>query len=226
MNKHLISPTGGAVLLVLLTAWRPSWGQAQGAWVPIIAKQQVTVYQDVPGRGRVLVRDAVGSYLRNRDGSVYERAVTVQGESRPEEETAMLQDARQGRTYLIDYRSRSLRTLKEGKLPLPQPPTDEDFRARHSSWRSLGTKVLGTIECEGYEARPRPGNPEGPTGEMWVAPSLNFLMVESHLVDHVNKAEIFKTLVDIKVGQDPDERFFRPPDGFELKGPLLAPSAK
>jgi hypothetical protein len=221
MEKKVVAVLGGVMLVALLAILQTGSGQTQGAWVPVIAKQKLSVYQDIAGRGRVLHSDEVGSYMRNREGSIYERRLRVQGEGMEPADTAILDNARDGKIYFIDYGSRTIRILQQGRATLRQPPTAESFRGHFSSKQWLGTKIIGTIECEGYETIPSgPGGIH--TGEKWVAPSLNFLTIQLDTVDHEQNVEIVKTLEDVQTGQDPDPEYFLLPEGFKLGGPLFA----
>jgi hypothetical protein len=53
---------------------------------------------------------------------------------------------------------------------------------------------------------------------MWVAPSLNYSMVESIVLDHSNNVRIEVHLEDIQVGRQPDHpELFRIPEGYQTQ---------
>jgi hypothetical protein len=52
---------------------------------------------------------------------------------------------------------------------------------------------------------------------MWVAPSLNYSMVESIILDYSKNVQIEVHLEDIQVGRQPDQpEIFRIPEGFQM----------
>jgi hypothetical protein len=57
---------------------------------------------------------------------------------------------------------------------------------------------------------------------MWVAPSLNYTMVESTVLNYADNALMEVHLEDIQVGREADPELFRIPEGFErvYVGPL------
>lgn len=211
-----------AVLPVLFVKSKVKGDQSGEDWIPIIAKQKEIVYQEILGQGKVVIRDSTGSYLRDRHGSVYERTIAVPYKTPGNADSATLNVVREGKVYVIDYGSRTARILLEGQAPLLQPRTEGESRRFYSAWRPLGTKMFGTIQCEGYAAKPVAGE-EASRGEVWVAPSLNFLMVQNHVLDRTQRIEIVKTLEDIKTAEDPDESLFQIPEGFKILESLRGP---
>jgi hypothetical protein len=60
-------------------------------------------------------------------------------------------------------------------------------------------------------------------GEIWVAPSLNYTIVESTILDERRNVLIKMDLEDIQVGREPDHpELSRIPEGFQMLyvGPL------
>lgn len=193
-----------------------------GAWVPLVAKQTVKVYQNFAG-GKTLIQERTGSYLRNRAGSVYQRTLSLLGPHG--DSTAHLQDAQTGQVYRINYKSKKVTIIgMAGGITPRQPVAPDEFRRHYAADQWLGEKVLSGFECEGY--RIPPVNPGATEGEMWVAPSLNFLPVENKIIDPPQNGEVLVLLEDIHAGVDPDPELLRVPEGFTLVEVPPAPSGK
>jgi len=200
---------------VVLAASSPN-----GSWIPLVAKRTAKVYQESVGK-KILISETTGNYLRNRAGSVYQRDLPVLGERR--DSIAHVQDLPAREVYEVNYESKTATVIGElGSLRPLQPPTADEFRQQLRSAQSLGTKVISGVECEGYKIAPsETGRTEG---EMWVAPSLNFLPVQHRIIDHANGAEILIVLEEIHAGVDPDPGLFSVPEGFTVQQRASIPS--
>ncbi len=170
------------------------------------------VYQSFLG-GRTLIQERTGSFLRNRAGSIYRRTLSVLG---PQvDSTAHLEDAKTGKVYEIDYKSKKVTTIGQLSMTTPrQPLTADEFRRQFASAQWLGKKVISEVECKGYKIPPNDGG--ATEGELWLAPSLNFLPVQNKIIDHLHNDAVLVTLEDIHAGLDPDPELLRVPEGFTV----------
>jgi hypothetical protein len=214
LNRSFLS----AILVFLLAAplTVSFCGQeVRDGWVPVVAKKAQRFYKLSSG-GTTLLSEELGIFLRNSDGSTYTRAIPVGGTATTWNAEATLEDARDGKTYAIDYQHRRATVIQRPEpgtvLPL-NPPTGEDYQAR-SPDLSLGSKIIGGVECVGWKVVER--GPHNPGGEIWVAPSLSYLIVESKIVDKGHDAFIDMVLEDIHGGKEPDPQFFHIPEGFKV----------
>ncbi|MGO8786476.1 MAG: hypothetical protein ACLQVL_03715 [Terriglobia bacterium] len=209
--------------LVFTTGFFPSSYYAQqdaAVWVPFTAKKVERLY--VPSSsGEKLVRESTEWVARDSDGSFF--FADVHGLR------GTLLDGRTGDRYDIDYANKTA-TLHRSYSPAPlQPPTGEEYKHVPPE-RSLGTRMIGGVECIGIKERTSRGDEQ--TTETWVAPSLNFEVVETTVLDpgipsarkwFGNKKILSEVVLeDIQVGRRPDPMLFRIPEGFQKLyiGPL------
>ena len=197
-------------LFLCACAW-PSLSYPQQkttAWVPFTAKKVERLY--VPSSsGNKLARESAEWVARNSDGSLF---TFTSDWSR-----GFLLDARTGDTYDIDQGNKTV--TWHHRLPSTplQPPSGEKYKHVPPE-RSLGTRIISGIECIGIEERKSPGDEQ--TTETWVAPALNFEVVETTVLDKKIRSEV--VLENIQVGRQLDPRCFRIPEGFQMVyiGPL------
>lgn len=198
-------------LLCAACAW-PNLSYSQQnttVWVPFTAKKVERMY--IPSSsGEKLVTERTELVARNSDGSLFTGDVNrLRG---------TLLDAPTGDTYDIDYEHKTV-TQHRRFSPAPlQPPTGEKY-IRVPSERSLGTRMISGVECIGIKESTSHGDER--TTETWVAPSLNFELVETNVLDP-KKIRIEIVLEDIQAGRQPDPGLFRIPEGFQKLyiGPL------
>ena len=186
-------------------------------WVPFMAKKVERLY--VPSSsGEKLVRESIELVARNSDGSFF--FADVHGLRRS------VRDGRTGDSYDIDYANKTV-TLHRSYSPAPsRPPTGEEYK-HVPPGRSLGTRTISGVECIGIKERASRGDEQ--TTETWVAPSLNFEVIETTVLDPSARKWLGNTMIlsevvleDIHVGRQPDPRLFRIPEGFQKLyiGPL------
>jgi hypothetical protein len=207
-----------AFVLFAICAW-PNLSYSQQnttVWLPFTAKKVERFYvPSANGEKLVHVSVHVSTELvaRDSDGSFF-TGIGLRG---------TLLDARTGDTYWIDYANKTV-TLHRSYSPAPlQPPTGEEYVPPE---RSLGTRMISGVECIGIKERASRGDER--TTETWVAPSLNFEVIETTVLDPASKwlgsKKILSEVVlqDIQVGRRPDRRLFRIPEGFQKLyiGPL------
>ncbi len=96
-------------------------------------------------------------------------------------------------------------------LPL-RPLTADQFKPL-SPELSLGTKLIGGFLCIGRKAVAK--GPNYPGGESWVAPGLNYELVEGTVLDTEHDLMIKVDLEDIRLVNEPDPRLFSIPEGFQ-----------
>jgi hypothetical protein len=193
-----------------------------GPWIPLVAKRTARVYQD-SANGMILTSESTGNYFRDRAGSVYQRDLSVLG-ARPDS-IAHFEDLQEGKVYEINYPSKTATVIGElGMMRPRQPLTADEFREQFASAQWIGKKVISGVECEGYRILPGAGG--STQGEMWVAPSLNFLPVQHKIIDREHHAEIVLVLDEIHAGVDPDPGFLKVPEGFAVGERISTPSGK
>ncbi len=194
--------------------------QSASDWVPFTTKQVERLY--VPSSsGEKLVRESTEWVARDSDGSFF--FADVHGLRRG------VLDGRTGDNIEIDY-ERKTATLHRRDSPAPlQPPTGEEYKHVPPE-RSLGTRMISGVECIGIKEPTSRGDEQ--TTETWVAPSLNFEVVETTVLSPgvpsarklLGNKKILSEVVleDIQVGRRPDRRLFRIPEGFQKVyfGPL------
>lgn len=202
--------------IVSFPLWCPAV-QAAGQWVPFVAQRTGSVYK-VSGNSKKLISQTSDVWLRNSDGSTYERGTPLFGNTPAiAPDLATLFDARTGTTYRINYKSQTMTRERIGK-PV-SPPTASTFKMPPS--RFIGQKKIAGIVCKGWRmvwsmAAPAV-NAGKPAGEAWFAPSLNFTALENVIIDHAAGEETIIQVTSIHPGQLPDQRLFEiPPKGFVL----------
>lgn len=200
--------------IVSFPLWCPAV-QAAGQWVPFVAQRMVSVYK-VSGNTKELISQTGEVWLRDSDGSTYERGTPLFGNTPAiAPDLATLFDARTGTTYQINYKSQTMTRERIGQ-PV-SPPTTSTFHMPPS--RFIGQKKIAGVECKGWRMvwSMATVNAGKPAGEVWVAPSLNFAALENVFVDQAGGEETIFQVTSIRPGQPPDQRLFQiPPKGFVL----------
>jgi len=205
-------------LLVGVCACGTSWCAQEdtSVWVPFTAQRVTRMYGlSTSGRGDIISETRVFT-ARNKDGSLFIYDAANYSPSSREHHFGILQDAATGKTFRIDYDHQRLRVLQtpepDKSLPL-RPPTGQEYKPA-SPELSLGSKVIGGVRCIGWKVVA--GGPHNPGGEMWVAPSLNYTMVESTVLNYADNVLMEVHLEDIQVGREPDHpELFRIPEGYQ-----------
>jgi hypothetical protein len=169
------------------------------------------------GRGDIISETRVFT-ARNKDGSLFIYDAPTYSPSSREHHVGRLQDAATGKTFRIDYDHQLVKVLRtpapDALLPL-RPPTAEEYKPA-SPELSLGSKMIAGVWCIGWKV-PAEG-PNNPGGEMWVAPSLNYTMVESTVLNYADNVLMEVHLEDIQVGREPDHpELFRIPEGYQTQ---------
>jgi hypothetical protein len=211
-----------AFLLIAVCAW-PSSSYAQrgtAVWVPFTAKKVERFYMPYANGEKTIhvrVHESTEWVARDSDGSLLTAfANGLMG---------TLLDGRTGDSIEIDY-VRKIATLRRSYSPATlQPPTGEEYKHVPPE-RSLGTRMISGVECIGIKERASRGDER--TTETWVAPSLNFEVIETTVRDPASKwlgsNKILSEVVlqDIQVGRRPDFKRFHIPEGFQkvYVGPL------
>jgi len=195
-----------ASLLILTFPSSTYSQQDHDAWVPFTAQKVSREYAPSTS-GHDLIRETREFIGRNKDGSLLEYD--------SERHVGIPQDAATGNTFRINYAHQSVRVLQtpEPNPPLPlRPPTGEEWKPA-SPELSLGSKMISGVQCIGWKVLA--GGPHNPGGEIWVAPSLNYEVVESTVLDETNHMLMKMHLEDIHVGREPDHpELFRLPDWY------------
>jgi TonB family protein len=194
--------------------------QSATDWVPFTAKKVERFYWPYAnGEKTVHVRVHVTTELvaRDSDGSLFTASADgLRG---------TLLDGRTGDSIEIDY-VQEIATLRRSYSPAPlQLPTGEEYKHVPPE-RSLRTRMISGVECIGIKERASRGDER--TTETWVAPSLNYEVIETTVLDPASKwlgsKKILSEVVlqDIQVGRRPDPRLLRIPEGFQKLyiGPL------
>ena len=193
--------------LLILTFPNSTYSQQDtSVWVPFTAQKVSGEYAlSTPGQGPI--RETRAFIGRNKDGSLLEYD--------SEHQVGTLQDAVTGKTFRINYAHQSVRVLQtpEPNKPLPlRPPTGEEYKPA-SPELSLGSKMIGGVQCIGWKVLA--GGPHNPGGEIWVAPSLNYEVVESTVLDETHHMLMKTHLEDIHIGREPGHtELFRLPDWY------------
>lgn len=190
---------------------------ASGPWAPFVAQRVSKVYR-VTASGKVLVSERNQLWLRNSQGSLYQRNLLIKAPGLSDESastTAKLFDNTTGITYRIIYPTKSV-LIMTNREPV-MPTTSVSFHKQFSKDRFIGRKIIDGIECEGWrltygitEAHPTGGD----AGVEWVAPSLNFIPLVSVIID--NGYESVRRITKIQPGTEPASHFFKLPAGFSI----------
>jgi hypothetical protein len=211
-RRRLLAGAASAVVLAffcLLALPAFPQGPPQVGSVPIIAKSSKRTYR-ITGGGRTLINETTGVYMRDRNGSEYETEMPVSGLPAQISELATLTDRLSGKSYHLDFVSKTATVIQES---IPAGDAGRAFYASLSKNRFLGKRTIAGIECEGYAVPHRGG---GRSAELWVAPSLNYLLVDSTTF---HEDEEFETILNhIETGREPDARFFHVPQDFRVVG--------
>ncbi|MGD0008097.1 MAG: hypothetical protein ABSE93_06090 [Terriglobia bacterium] len=204
-------------LLVGVCACGISWcGQGEtSAWVPFVAQRVIRTYSlSTSGRGEIQSETRAFT-ARGNDGSVFIYDAANYDPSSRGHHVGILEDAVTGKTFRIDYDHERVRvrgTPDPDEL-LPRRPPTAEVNKPASPELDLGSKMISGVRCIGWKVVA--AGPNNPGGEMWVAPSLNYSMVESIILDYSNNVQIEVHLEDIQGGREPDPEPFRIPEGFQ-----------
>lgn len=180
------------------------------SWVPFVGTQEQIVYRLLP-TGKQAISESRGVFMRNADGSIYNRNQLVEGLPAGAEFAAMFMDAKTGKTYRINYRAKSATTLpgvSGTSLPM-QPPTD----VHPKGGVPLGEKVISGVQCIGW----RVVRSTGRTTEIWYAPSLNYLTVSATIIDTNQNEETDLVMVTLEPGRQPAPQYFEIPQDFTVR---------
>jgi len=205
--------------LLILTCPSSTYSQQDtSVWVPFTAQRVIRRYSlSTSGRGEIQSETRAFT-ARNKDGSLFVYDAPNYNPSSTKHHMGMLEDAATGKTFRIDYdheRVRVLGTPDPDEL-LPRRPPTAEVNKPASPELDLGSKMIGGVRCIGWKVVA--GGPNYPGGEMWVAPSLNYSMVESIILDYSNNVQIEVHLEDIQVGRQPDHpEIFRIPEGYQTQ---------
>jgi hypothetical protein len=184
-------------------------------WVPFVARKTGKVLERGADGMVKTAQETVGTYQRNRQGSIFTRDLSVAGREPSANAEGILQDARTGVIYRIDFENKRAFAVKGPDHAGPaKPTTEEEFRRLHPPERFLAKKKVSGVECEEYSV---PGeNPADPDAIMCFAPSLNFFAVQARFPEPEYNAEVLVEFLDIEVGREPDPQFFGIPSDFEV----------
>jgi hypothetical protein len=194
-------------------------GAAASQWIPFVATLTESNRSARPGppvtleQSGVYVRDSSGRSFNRRNANLVGSTLATNGPTF----VAFLFDRPNGISYTIDFSARKIkkemvRSMETGLLP--NPITRETFDGNHLGDEFLGKMLISGVECEGFKRsiNHRKGWDDL---EEWFAPSLDFFVVKAHgHLSHGNEVSIL--LSDIHVGQEPDPKYFRLPEGFKL----------
>jgi len=206
-----------AFLLVAICAWPSSSYSQQNTtvWVPFTAKRAARVYI-LSSSEEKLVEEKTAIAARNQNGWLY--TGDIPGSPSIRWLRGTLLDPQTGDKYEIDYEHQCV-TLHRNFSQAPlQPPTGEEYKHVPPE-RALGTKIISGVECIGTKGRTSRGDER--VTETWAAPSLNYEVVETTVLDP-KKTRLEIVLEDIRAGTRPDPELFRIPEGFQKLyiGPL------
>jgi hypothetical protein len=162
----------------------------------------------------VYVRDSRGSWFRRGTVSSKRAGLPVVGLT----DTAFLYDRINRKLYLLDFTSKTIRVQNVGASGQPefgdQPMSPQAFEQYHSQDKFLGKQMISGVECEGYAIHDSRYKGKY-VREVWCAPSLNYLVIESK--SRFQGAQEVTTLVEeLQAGKEPDPQYFRFPDGFKI----------
>jgi hypothetical protein len=207
---------GTPILAALALLAVADWGgflDSAGAWVPFVAQRESKSYR-VSASGKVLAEHTSGLWLRNSQGSLYERDTPIFTEvPQAAYEAALLFDNTNGTTYQVDYAAKTIKVLRRGR-PVA-PPEPDEFRRQMPKDRFIGGKTIAGVVCERWQtvwAGSVLHSPGEAAGEECDAPSLNFTPLEIVTLD--DGIEDHTIVTAINVGVEPDPTFFRLPENF------------
>jgi hypothetical protein len=186
-------------------------------WVPFVARQTVKLVQRTAAGEPKIIHEKTGVYMRDSRGSIFIRALSVEGGSPSEIGWAVLTDAANGTHYRIDYQQGQATGVKSpppGSFLLRQPMTDGQFRLSNPAERFLARKTVGSVPCEEFSVPS--ASPNGPGSALCFAPSLNYQVIQAIVPEPEANAEIVMTLHDIEVGREPDPKLMMVPEGFTV----------
>ena len=205
-------------LLLAACACGTSWCAQENTsvWVPFTAQRVTRKYGlSTSGRGDIISETHVFT-ARNKDGSLFIYDAPTYSPSSREHHVGTLEDAATGKTVRIDYDHQLVKVLgtpAPDELLPRRPPTREQYKGASSP--DLGRRVISGVQCIGWKVPAKGRNYPG--GEMWVAPSLNYAMVESTVLNYADNVLMEVHLEDIQVGREPDHtELFRIPEGFQI----------
>jgi hypothetical protein len=189
-------------------------------WVPFVAKLVRTSETDVITRrytvsiSGIYVRDKQGSWYRRSTAKVIHGDLPLAGAL----DTAYLYERADNKLYLIDYTRKTIQAsqVKDTDQALlgGNPMSQQTFEQYHSQDRFLGKQTISGVDCEGYAIHD-PRHKGKYVAEVWYAPSLNYLAVETKS-RYQGDQWVTARVEGIQVGKEPDPQYLRLPQGFKM----------
>jgi hypothetical protein len=211
------------LVVICLASATAAFSQAEkpitAEWVPFVAKRVQTNETEGWRRDTVVIS---GIYVRDKQGSWYRRSTArVTHGDLPLAgalDTAYLYQRVDNKFYLIDYTRKTIRASQVKDTDQARlggnPMSQRTFEQYRSQDRFLGERTISGVECEGYAIHD-PRHRGKYVAEVWFAPSLNYLAVETK--SRYQGDQWATTHVEeIQVGKEPDPQYFRLPDGFKM----------
>jgi hypothetical protein len=155
-----------------------------------------------------------GIYVRDKEGSWYRRG-TARSSRLPiigATNTALLCDRVNHKAYLLDFARKTIKPLQVSDSDEPLSP--RTFQFQRSLDKFLGKQIVSGVECEGYAIHD-PRHKGKYLSEVWYAPSLNYLAIETKSRPQGDQ-RVTTRVEEIQVGKEPDPQYFRLPDGFKM----------
>jgi hypothetical protein len=214
-----------AILVVLLTCLGCGLAASSRAeeptaaqWVPFVAKW-VQKYELQALRGPYTTVLS-GVYVRDKEGSWFRRR-TVKSSRLPiigYTDTAFLYDRANQKLYLLDFARKTIKPLQVNAKDQPEsggsPMSPQTFEQNRSQDKFLGKRIISGVECEGYAIHD-PRRKGKYVSEVWFAPSLNYLAIETKRRVQGDQ-EVTARVEEIQIGKEPDPQYFRLPEGFKM----------
>jgi hypothetical protein len=216
-------PLYATLVVICLASATTAFSQAEkpntAEWVPFVAKWVQTNETEGWRRNTVVIS---GIYVRDKQGSWYRRSTArVTHGDLPLAgalDTAYLYQRVDNKLYLIDYTRKTIRAsqVKDTHQAVlgGNPMSQQTFEQYRSQDRFLGKQTISGVECEGYAIRD-PRHKGKYVAEVWYAPSLNYLAVETKSRPQGDQWAATR-VEEIQVGKEPDPQYFRLPDGFKM----------
>jgi hypothetical protein len=127
-------------------------------------------------------------------------------------DTAFLCDRVNHKAYFLDFTRKTIKPTQVSGRDEPLSP--RNFELQRSPDKFLGKQVISGVECLGYAIRDSRHKGKY-VSEVWYAPSLNYLVVESKSRNLVGQ-KVVTRVEEIQVGEEPDPQYFRLPEGFKM----------
>jgi len=216
-------PLCPTLVVICLASGTAAFSQAEKSttaeWVPFVANFVRTSETDVMARrytvsfSGIYVRDKQGSWYRRSKAKVIHGNLPLVGAL----DTAYLYERADNELYLIDYTRKTIQASQAkdtDQVPLGgNPMSQQTFEQYRSQDTFLGKQTISGVECEGYaihDARHKGKY----VAEVWYAPSLNYLPVETKS-RYQGDQWVTTRVEDIQIGKEPDPQYFRLPDRFK-----------